>query len=265
MVQYPTDVRFVNKNNFVITDPAKKKLLLFNLQTFRSQTLTSDTSSFSCDVNRKSSVALIALLDARLSCVKLFSDKGDSLATIALPGLGMPRGVAFAPDNLICVSDVTSRRVTVTSPQCQTLNSFGEQQGFAHPQHLRTDAGGRLLVSDSLRHCVHVCDLHGRVLRRLGSGSGQGELRRPHGLCVDRRSGHILVCDHDNDRISMFNERFQFVCHLLTGIQGPLAVDTHERTDATQVVVTWHDLDKGQTGFDVYSFPRFDRQMEKSV
>jgi len=44
-------------------------------------------------------------------------------------------------------------------------------------------------------------------------GEGEGELRHPRGIAINSE-GHIIVAEHDNARISVFDEHGQFIRHL---------------------------------------------------
>ncbi|XP_013399447.1 tripartite motif-containing protein 2 [Lingula anatina] len=87
-----------------------------------------------------------------------------------------------------------------------------------------------LLVDDNLiyacdtqQNCVNVYNMEGSLNRSIGSyGNGVSELSFPESMCF--HGNKLLVCDHDNNRISMFHKEGQFLGQLLQeadGIQKP--------------------------------------------
>ena len=60
------------------------------------------------------------------------------------------------------------------------------------------------VVSDTFDHAIKVFDQEGAFLYKFGKkGNGVEELKFPRCLAVDK-VGHLLVCDHGNNRIQIF-------------------------------------------------------------
>ncbi len=58
----------------------------------------------------------------------------------------------------------------------------------------------------------------GALLRRFGcKGSGDGELRDPHGLCFMANDRHVAIADSGNRRVSVFSVEDDFVRHVGVG------------------------------------------------
>lgn len=89
----------------------------------------------------------------------------------------------------------------------------GEQYSVTHggppynkPTNVAVGPNGDRYVSDGYGNArVHRFDETGRLLSSWGEpGSGPGEFRVPHGICVDP-DGRVLVADRQNDRVQIFD------------------------------------------------------------
>ena len=56
---------------------------------------------------------------------------------------------------------------------------------------------------------------------KIGSwGSKDGQFDFPSGVAVTSEEGMVIVADHDNHRIQVFNERGDFICKFSRGLSG---------------------------------------------
>ena len=75
----------------------------------------------------------------------------------------------------------------------------------------------KVIVTQYKGHCMNVYELGGKLVKSVGSeGSGEGQLKCPHGLDVSDRNNNIYVCDRDNNRVQIFTENLKF--HSMLGI-----------------------------------------------
>lgn len=66
-------------------------------------------------------------------------------------------------------------------------------------------------MSDYKAHCVKVFSQEGKFLYNIGSeGSGDGQLKNPFGLNVDKFN-NLIVCDVGNRRLQSFTLDGEFV------------------------------------------------------
>jgi DNA-binding beta-propeller fold protein YncE len=73
------------------------------------------------------------------------------------------------------------------------------------------DARDRVYVSDDWRNTISVFDTSGKFIQKWGAaGSGDGELRRPAGLAVEK-SGNVIVVDSGNNRLQVFSPEGKLV------------------------------------------------------
>ncbi|XP_078575614.1 tripartite motif-containing protein 2-like [Branchiostoma floridae x Branchiostoma japonicum] len=106
--------------------------------------------------------------------------------------------------------------VLVFRPDGTLVRTVGQQQGMKYPWYVTVDGEGRILVSDRENHCVYVYNENGQFLFQFGGwGSGEGQLKLPHGICTDR-AGNIIVADYGNNRVEMFDKAGRFLKHITT-------------------------------------------------
>jgi DNA-binding beta-propeller fold protein YncE len=128
-----------------------------------------------------------------------------------------PHQVWVASDDFVFVADLSNHRVHVLTPRL----GF---HGFVGAGQLRCPAGvcanaDVVVVSESGTHRVSVFNrVDGALLRRFGSrGSGDGQLKHPHGLCFMSDRRHVAVADHCNHRVSVFSIDGDFIRHVGVG------------------------------------------------
>jgi NHL repeat len=102
----------------------------------------------------------------------------------------------------------TPIRFFASSSAGQWLSSLGERHAphwlapFNHPTKAAIAADGEIYVADGYGNArIHRFSTNGQHLASFGAvGSRAGEFMTPHSLVVDR-SGRLLVCDRENDRV----------------------------------------------------------------
>ena len=128
-------------------------------------------------------------------------------------------------------------RVSVHAQDGRCLRQFGSQgagnEQFHWPRYVTTDQGPcrgepRILVADGSNHCVKVFTAQGKYLTKFGSqGAGDGQMKHPRGLAVDPNGG-VLVCDQDNNRVSLYGPDGRFVRQVLS-VHRPWGLALSER------------------------------------
>jgi len=148
-----------------------------------------------------------------------------------------PRGVCWAPDNRVIVTDFNNHRLVVIEPDFSTARFLGgegsQAKQFLRPQGVAVDDEGHIIVADSRNHRVQVCfhltfetrlkyflrisvftrflnynlqifEPNGGFVYKFGtSGMEPGEMDRPSGICLTPH-GKIVVVDFGNNRIQIF-------------------------------------------------------------
>jgi hypothetical protein len=121
--------------------------------------------------------------------VRKFSPDGELLLTLGVPGA--PSDTGYRADLPVRIHNVE----TVTRPA-------GPFNGCTD---IAIGPGGDIFVSDGYGNCrIHHFSASGTLLNSWGEvGSGPGEFRIPHGICLTP-DGRLLVADRENDRIQIF-------------------------------------------------------------
>ncbi|MEV7004945.1 peptidyl-alpha-hydroxyglycine alpha-amidating lyase family protein [Streptosporangium sp. NPDC051022] len=141
-----------------------------------------------------------------------------------------PHGISVDERGRVWVTDVTTNRVTVFTPDGRLERSIGHAYGagldtclavrnvltalpctgdpyiFARPTDVAASATGWAYVSDGYRNSrVGAFDTAGRIVRSWGRlGDGDGEFAIPHGIAL-RGNGDVVLADRRNARVQIFS------------------------------------------------------------
>jgi hypothetical protein len=106
----------------------------------------------------------------------------------------------------------------------QVLTPRLDFHGFVGVGQLRGPSGvcaddDVIMVSEADAHRISVSRRgDGALLRRFGcDGRGDGQLKYPRGLCFMSGHRHVAVADYDNERVSVFSVKGEFVRHVGVG------------------------------------------------
>jgi len=92
------------------------------------------------------------------------------------------------------------------------LGSTGkENMEFDCPFGMAVEPAGRLFVTESNNHRVHVISMEGNFLFKFGSkGDAQGQFKTPFGITFDKKNNRVIVADQGNQRIQVFSPEGEF-------------------------------------------------------
>lgn len=116
-----------------------------------------------------------------------------------------PYGIAVSPDGLLYVADTAARRVFVFDPDRKTVSFVGEKSGngkLTKPIGVAVDAEGKVFVADATLNRVFGYLRDGSVAIAIG---GDGELKSPSGLAVDRANQRLYVADSMRHQVLCFS------------------------------------------------------------
>ena len=158
-------------------------------------------------------------IDTRRGCLVLsggpsllcMDREGGEVREIRVPGAGLLRGVVYCEErDVYVVGDVHVHCLWYidagSGAVVRQVGSEGSGEGqFRCPDYLFhyhvSEGECHIYVSDNYNDCISVYTASGDYIRRFGSkGSGDRQLSRPHGVCVDG-SGRVAVCDGGNERV----------------------------------------------------------------
>lgn len=153
-------------------------------------------------------------LDPAARSVSRLAPDGTPRWTTPPDSLGMPAGIAFAPDGRAYVADLGRHEIRVLDPkgaEIGRIGAFGEGSGeFRVPHDVVMDARGWLYVCDSHNHRIQVMDVDGNFVDALGyQGSGEGALSAPCAMALDA-AGSLHVVDAGNARVVVFDRNGRF-------------------------------------------------------
>jgi len=166
--------------------------------------------------------------------VQKFGPKGQFILSVGGPLASRAR---FASPTALCldsyhhmyIADTDNDRITCyTATGLWHMDYAGprEEPLFSRPQGVAVDGGGRVFVSDTMRHRIVRLAPDGRPELVMGRpGPGAGELAEPCGLALDLDGG-LWVAEAENDRVQKFSADGEAVC-CFPEIPSP-EVDLHE-------------------------------------
>jgi DNA-binding beta-propeller fold protein YncE len=132
-----------------------------------------------------------------------------------------PTGIAFNTfNNKVYVVDTGSSNVIMLNSDLTLSGTFGNGL-FVSPYGIACDRTGKVYVTDSQNHCIHIFTPKGEHLGMFGRrGQGRGELDKPFGVTVDS-SGMVYVSEWGSHRVSVFNSEGRFVTSFGKRGEGP--------------------------------------------
>ena len=122
--------------------------------------------------------------------------------------LDWPIGVAFNSHGDVLVGDSKNKRICVfevRSGQC--IATFSDDRFGGGNLHVAVDSFDRIIVSDSGSHRLALFDEGFESIGEFGSmGNQLGQFDCPQGVCIDEKSGRLLVCDYNNNRVQILKD-----------------------------------------------------------
>ena len=160
--------------------------------------------------------------------LSVFTQRGHHITDL-MKHLLNPRCVSVRNDGKLLVCDDFSVKVlspdganlmqTVKAPFCDKKPCFA-----IHHQ-------GNFFVSYDSLHCVKVFSDIGQLLYEIGcKGTGDGQLRCPEGLAIDKLN-NLVVCDKENNRLQFFSLEGKFVNSVTQDISRPTSVAVAKNGD----------------------------------
>jgi DNA-binding beta-propeller fold protein YncE len=137
---------------------------------------------------------------------------GDDLVRTA-------HGLRLDRDGNVWVTDIGHHQVMKFDPGGKLLLSLGRKDRpgdgpdqFDRPTDVAVAPSGEFYVADGYGNArVLTFSREGKLLTQWGKkGSGAGEFRLPHAICLDER-GRVYVGDRENDRVQVFDPDGKFL------------------------------------------------------
>ena len=127
-------------------------------------------------------------------------------------GLDWPRGIAFNNREEMIVIECGADRLSILDTRGQKIRTFGSRGDSPHqmngPAGVATDDSGNIYVSSE--HKLQKLTSTGELIKCVGrKGGKEGEFDDPRGPTL--RDNLVYVCDHNNNRIQVFDLDLNFV------------------------------------------------------
>ena len=125
-----------------------------------------------------------------------------------------PIGIALEPGGgSMYVAEYEPCRISVFGKEGERVAVIGGKKappfGGASPVCVTVDEEGNIYTATTA-HKLCVLTREGGLVRSVGKeGKGHGEFRNPSDVKVHK--GHVYVCDRDNDRIQVFDQKLTYV------------------------------------------------------
>ena len=246
----PEGLSLTEKGDVIVADPGQHCLLVMDSQGFLRRKIQQDKLTrilgdwkLKPQCVSSDSHGQIWLTDQQDKCVRIFSEQGMSMGSFSEESSEYLLSEAFCPYGL-----AITQSADVILTHCNDVISIHEPTGRCKLEireqgnfwYLALDDHGRLFASDCDGHTVKVFDQNGQHLLTIGGkGCKDGYLHYPHGVCIDN-TGHVIVADSLNNRISRFSQDGRFVENIVSGkkqCHWPRALSADR---AGHVVYTWN-------------------------
>jgi DNA-binding beta-propeller fold protein YncE len=164
--------------------------------------------------------------------VMVFDREGNLLSSWGEGFFIRPHGTCVGPDGSVYCTDDFGHTVSKFAPGGQLLMRLGTGQPsdtgylreqkmmsikrggppFNRPTGVALSSSGEIYVSDGYGNArVHKFSPDGTLLFSWGEpGTAPGQFRTPHSVRVDKQE-RVWVCDRENGRIQIFNDKGEFL------------------------------------------------------
>ncbi len=151
---------------------------------------------------------VIIIASGAINC---FAESGQFINTITNEQVKNPFHLTIDCDGRLVVSDWGDKSIKVLSPDGAELLQTLSAPDCDESPWIAVYHQDMFYVSYPSARCVKVFNNEGEFLYDIGSeNSGDGELRKPLGLAVDKFN-NLIVCDGDNSNPKIFTLKGKFV------------------------------------------------------
>ena len=145
--------------------------------------------------------------------------------------------MSIASDDRIVTCDWANNEIRIISPDGTRLLQSFPASDFDKSLMCAVYHQNTFFVSDREAHSIKVFSKEGKFLYDIGSeGSGDGQLKHPVGLAIDKFN-NLIVCDTENNRIQSFTLDGKFLTkveqHFVGGAPYYVAVSNDGRLIVT--------------------------------
>ena len=144
----------------------------------------------------------IFVVDKLNAHIQKFTPTGEHIASVGREGHGelefcWPKGIGVHPHSKnVYVTEAKNHRVRILKPDLTFFGKIGAEDKprkgkhngeFNIPLGVAFDKSGRVYVTDAVNDRIQVFTEEGEFITKFGkSGSGNGELKFPCAICIDK-------------------------------------------------------------------------------
>ena len=161
--------------------------------------------------------------------LSVFTERGHYITDIRKQLSSFQQSVSVRKDGNLLVCDRCDVKIlspdgakliqTLKAPHCDEWPCFA-----VHHQSM-------FFVSYASLHCVKTFSDEGQLLYEIGcKGTGDGQLRRPQGLAIDKLN-NLVVCDTNNRRLQVFSLKGKFLNSVTEEVFIPKSVTVVKNGD----------------------------------
>ncbi|CAH1787138.1 unnamed protein product [Owenia fusiformis] len=150
--------------------------------------------------------------------IKILTMEGRMITQFGEEDLVEPVALGTNSKNEFIITDKVKHKISIHDSEgalVKQVTSLDTVQQRDLSYYLAIDRNDRIILSDCKNHCVKIFNSNGDFMKKFGCyGRTKGQLRNPHGVCVDPH-GNIIVADGGNHRVCKFTSDGQFISHVL--------------------------------------------------
>ena len=219
------------KGNIAVTDVGKNCVYIFDKNGKRLRNIGVKgqfRNPFGVTYLKDDEILIADTNNGRIQQINI--ETGTVVNTLGREGEGTgefraPTDVCLDEERRIVVTEFSSKRIQVMSPEGETISIFGN----IGPEKLNKSKScfpykDKFFISDSGNHCIKAFDKSGTFLHRFGKrGNQDGQFDSPYGLLINR-SHCLLVCDQLNHRVQQFSLDGRFTGKSITHLSNPRGI-----------------------------------------
>ncbi|XP_006824738.1 E3 ubiquitin-protein ligase TRIM71-like [Saccoglossus kowalevskii] len=124
-----------------------------------------------------------------------------------------PTGIASTNATILVTEATRKGCLKIFQTDEDDVKSIGIQN---KPAFVKVVNHNKIMISDASHHRIQVLNMTGDIINLFGSrGSADDQFNNPQGLDIDRE-GNILICDCDNNRISLYSSEGTYLRQVVT-------------------------------------------------
>ena len=206
----PWDITVSEKTGTIaVADGDNKRIQLFNSDGNYLREIGLENQCYSVAFTKSGDA--IAALPEDDHKISMFAESGQFIKHVNTDHAKVPIHVSIGSDDRTVTCDWANNEIRVISADGTRLLQCFRASGYDNSLACAVYHQDTFFVCDREANSIKVFSKEGKSLYNIGSeGSGDGQLKRPVGLAVDKFN-NLIVCDGGNKRLQLFTLDGKFV------------------------------------------------------